>query len=165
VSTYLSDRLWSDAYLPAVKRIVGPRLLVETPVEIDRQQAADLMVFTARSVTIAVRVRRHGYALRYPTQFTIRCRRDSGMRTEHAKIMDGWGDWYLYGHAAQTVPELTVWWLLDLAVFRQYEHQSRPEFRSNGDGTHFLAYDVSAFPFDLILASSHRAPAARLATA
>jgi len=80
-------RQWSDQFIPSIKTIVGPLLLVETPDEIDCNQAADLMVFSARNMRIAARVRRHGYADRFPYEFTLRCARDSGAETELSNVL------------------------------------------------------------------------------
>jgi hypothetical protein len=54
--SYLHDREWSDPYIPAIKAIVGQYLLVESPIEVDQRQAADLIVLNARNLTIACRV-------------------------------------------------------------------------------------------------------------
>ena len=59
----------------------------------------DLVILKARSMAIGVRVRRPGYAERFPGQFTIRSHRESGAKTELRKIVEGWGDWLFYGHA------------------------------------------------------------------
>ena len=90
---YVEDREWSDLYIPAVKQIVGPLLLEETSFEVDTNQAADLIVMKARDMMIAARVRRPGYAERYPWEFTIRSYRDNGTKTEMQKIVDGFGDY------------------------------------------------------------------------
>ena len=97
--SYSADRRWSDAFIPAIKQIVGPLLLEESSFEVDTQQAADLVVMNARDTTIACRVRRGGYADRYGYEFTIRAKRDTGAKTELEKIIDGFGDWMFYGHA------------------------------------------------------------------
>ena len=153
MSGYAKDRAWSDRFIPEIKGIVGPRLLCETPDEIDKTQAADLMVFTARNVTIAARVRRPGFLERYRYEFTIRARRDSGATTELAKIVDGWGDWMLYAHAAPCETRLAWWWLIDLnafraALIRQATNGSaiRCGDKPNGDGTFFKWFDVRSFP-------------------
>ena len=52
-STILPDRRWSDQYLPQIRAIVGPRLLVPSSLERDRNEGADLVVLTGRNVTIA----------------------------------------------------------------------------------------------------------------
>jgi len=162
--SYGIDRKWSDQFIPAMRKIIGPHLLETSSFEVDTQQAADLVVFRARDVTIACRVRRHGYAERYPYDFTIRSARDSGARTELEKFTDGWGDWMFYGHAAQNDPIVERWWLIDLDAWRAAmirDHKSIVMVETpNGDGTHFIAFDVRSFQVrpkckPLVIAASH----------
>lgn len=154
-STIGPDRRWSDKYLPQIRAIVGPRLLVPSSLERDRNEGADLVVLTGRNVTIACRVRRHGYAERYPNQFTIRSHRESGMATELEKMRAGWGDWMFYGHEAQNKTDIDPWWLIDLGVFRTLltDNEARAvprvlcdEAVPNFDGTSFNAYHLDRFP-------------------
>ncbi|WP_228060374.1 MULTISPECIES: hypothetical protein [unclassified Coleofasciculus] len=163
---YLHDRQWSDCYIPAIKAIVGQYLLVESPLEVDQQQAADLMVLNARNLTIACRIRRPGYADRYPYQFTIRSRTASGATTELQKITNGWGDWMFYGHAAPE-PGINInhWFLINLRNWRAHMiRRDRSAIRygekSNPDGTYFTWFDLSTFPPEppIILASSQPLP-------
>lgn len=185
---YLCDRGWSDRFIPAITQIVGPRLLVPAPPEIDGRTATDLLVWQARDLAIAARVRRPGYAVRYGTQFTLRARRANGRPTELAKIMAGFADWLFYGHAAPVpaggvVPPsadaFARWMIIDLDVFRrQYRVSLTPDFawlhggstglpglvvgqQDNTDQeTQFLAFDAAAFPATppLLIASSHPLP-------
>lgn len=175
--SYQADRQWSDQFLFAIRNIVGPRLLVPSPLEVDTKEAADLIVMRARDMTIACRIRRYGYADRYPWQFTIRGHRDSGARTELAKIVEGWGDWMFYGHASLDHSSLDKWFLIDLHEWRAElardawrAANSKPQRHSqslrlipNGDGTHFAAFDVRNFPATLLIASSHDVPRAEVA--
>ena len=172
--SYAEDRAWSDRYLPIMRLLIGPRLLVPSPLEVDTKQAADLIVLRGRDMTIACRIRRHGYADRYPWDITIRSRRDSGARTELEKIVEGWADWMFYGHASLDPGALDRWVLIDLSIWRRefireglrttlgYKPKlggvAKPQ--SNGDGTHFVAFDLQRFPRDTIIASSHDLPAA-----
>ncbi len=149
--SYSTDRGWSDLMCDHIRQIVGPHLLRPTPFVLDTKFAADFYVFTAKDMTIAARVRRPGYADRYPFEFTLRSCRDNGVKTELAKIIDGWGDWLFYGHATSD-DRICGWWLIDLASFRagiirhvRGEHKIRFTKKSNGDGTHFIAYDVRTF--------------------
>ncbi|MGY8665701.1 hypothetical protein Q3C01_25535 [Bradyrhizobium sp. UFLA05-109] len=161
---YETDRQTSDRFLPEVKRLISPYLLDATPDFIDQKQAADLMTVLGRDIRIGVRVRAFGYAERYPHQFTLRCQRDTGTETELSKIINGWGDWFFYGHAASPEGlEISPWWLIDLAAFRAAlirEARNGTELRhgdgSNGDGTHFKWFDVRSFPPHppLLIASS-----------
>lgn len=167
--SYRDDRKWSDQFLTAIRNIVGPHLLIPSPLEVDMKEAADLIVLRGRDMTIACRVRRHGYADRYPFDITLRAKRDSGCRTELEKIVEGWGDWMFYGHASEDPGAMQRWYLMDLHVWRreliregirsaldrgaQYRGVIKPQ--SNGDGTHFVAFDVRRFPQALVIASSH----------
>lgn len=163
--TYASDRSWADGYIPALRTIVGPLLLEEAPLDHDTQQATDLIVFTARDMRIGCRVRRPGYAERYPWQFTLRSTRENGVTTEISKIIDGWGDWLVYAHAADdALPIISRWFVLDLAVFRAnlIRHDilrpRRTREIANGDGTRFIPYDVREFSPRFVIAASHRVP-------
>jgi hypothetical protein len=165
--SYAKNRAWSDQFIPAIKAVVGPHLLVEASFEVDTQQAADLVVMRADNVTIACRVRRPGYALDFPWDFTIRAKLDNGHKTEFSKIIDGWGDWMFYGHAGSEA-SLSRWFIVDLHKFRaeliRDQYRSEPVLPDprrpipNGDGTYFLAYDVRCFRTGIVIASSHQIP-------
>lgn len=151
--SYHDNRLWGDQFIPLIKQIVGPHLLSITPDEIDMKQAADLYVFTARDMRIAARVRRYGFLARYPNEFTIRARYDSGATTELEKIVNGWGDLMFYAHANSSSTGFNKWWLLDLGAFRAALIRSsmngariRCGDKPNGDGTHFKWFDITSFP-------------------
>lgn len=163
MSSYALDRCWSDHFIPAIKQIVGPLLVVPATFELDTQEATDLIVLTARDLKIAVRIRRHQYVQDYANDFTFRLRRDSGATTEFTKIMQGFGDWFFYGFAAVgSTTELCRWSIIDLDRFRyrllQIGYHDAwdcvAETKSNGDGTHFMKFDVRQFP-TAVIASSH----------
>lgn len=165
--SYATDRAWSDRFIPAIQQIVGPLLLYPASFEEDAKRATDLMVFTARDMRIAARVRRAGYADRFPFEFTIRSHRDSGAETEMSKIINGWGDWLLYGHEGEG-NSLSRWWVVDLHAFRAALIRSasggvrlRFQKQDNGDGTRFVAYDLRSFPPHppILIAGSHELPA------
>lgn len=157
-NTYRRQRRWSDQFIPAIKRIVGPCLLEESSFEVDTQQAADLVVVTAKNLTIAARIRRAKYYARYWNEFTIRSV-NKGHKTELQKITDGWGDWMFYGFAASDdddQSEIAHWRLLDLKVFRGclIRETQKGRQRNNEDGTGFSFFQISSFPKDLIISSS-----------
>lgn len=166
---YRGDRSWSDLMVDEIRAIVGPHLLRTTPFLMDAKEAADFYVFKAKDMTVAARVRRPGYADRYPFEVTMRSARDSGTKTELSKIIDGWGDWFFYGHATA---ENTIdrWWLVDLASFRAglirhslAENALVFHRKANGDGTHFVSYDLRSFPGHppILVGSSHDLPKCR----
>lgn len=155
---YTTDRQWSDQWIPLLRTKIGPYLLIPSTIEQDRQEAADLVMFRARDMTIACRVRRAGAAAKYPNQFTIRCKRDNGSKTELEKIINGWGDWLFYGHECGT--HIYPWWIIDLSHFRAHLIRDKEKFMHNmipnGDGTHFAWFDISKFSKDppILVASS-----------
>lgn len=161
--TYQTDRTWSDHYIPAIKRIVGPHLLCESPLEVDQGQAADLILLRARDMMIACRMRRPGYAEQYGNQFTIRRSRDSGATTELRKIIDGFGDWMFYGHAVDESDYDTInpWYLIDLNAFRSHlitrTVRTHGRGRNPSDGTDFSWFDIPSFGRSppLLIASSN----------
>jgi hypothetical protein len=162
--TYAENREWSDQYLPSVRGLVGPLLLVPAPVERDVNEATDLIVLRARDMTIAVRLRRPGYAGRYPGQFTIRAKLPSGAKTELAKIVEGWGDWLFYGHADGHIG-ISEWVLIDLhylraAFIRKPALLHSPDGTASGkqrndDGTSFMWFDANLLPPAVVVASSN----------
>ena len=172
---YPDDRKWSDAIIPQIKQIVGPHLLEPTPFDMDCKQAADLYIFTAKDMRIAARVRRpNGYAEMYPYEFTLRSKRDNGVKTELQKITDGWGDWFFYGHADADL-KIVLWWLVDLKSLRaaliRHQNNRRSSVlmgdKSNGDGTHFKWFDLRSFPKDppILVAGSRPLPTGQLSFA
>ncbi len=161
MTAYTEDREWSDRFIPTIRQIVGPLLLVESPLEVDRQQATDLIVFKARDMMIAARVRRPGFSERYGRQFTIRSHRDNGAKTELSKVVEGFADWMFYGHALDY--ESTIidpWLLIDLNAFRAHLIREKDELRTghtdNRDGTWFAWFDVDSFTGEppLLISSS-----------
>ena len=64
--------------------------------------------------------------------------------------MDGYGDWMFYGHAEEERPIVERWMLIDLSAWRAALIRDRSAIvshkKSNGDGTHFVAFDVRSFP-------------------
>ena len=156
--SYGEDRQWSDRFIPRIREIVGPHLLVPSSFEEDTERAADLVILRARDMTIACRVRRHGYLARYPGQFTIRCQRDSGAATELEKIVNGWGDWMFYGHSNASEDGIERWWLLDLAAWRAHMIRDKGTIKMgkqpNGDGTYFAWFEIGSFqPYPALVLS------------
>jgi hypothetical protein len=162
---YADDRRWADQFIPEIKRIVGPLLLIEAPFEVDTKQAADLITLKVKDLTIACRVRGREYLGRYGWEFTLRLKRDSGAKTEMEKILEGWGNWMFYGFAAfnddhkagfarRFLIDLSAWRLNvgDAARSRRLVKGEAP----NGDGTYFAWFDLRSFPPEprILIASS-----------
>lgn len=149
---YRENRAWSDKFVPKMRELIGPYLLVPSTLEQDTKQAADLVVLRGRDMTIACRVRRPGFTERYPRQFTLRSKLDSHVMTEFRKIVYGWGDWMFYGHSTGTNSDIQPWFLIDLCAFRAhlvqdvYLKRLRQGQGDNGDGTKFQWFDIDSFP-------------------
>lgn len=170
MSAFRRDFEWQMQFLPAIRHIVGPLLLQEAPLDLDMKEATDLLVLRARDMRIGCRMRRQGYADRYPYEFTIRSHRDSGAETEMSKITEGWGDWLFYGHAGAAHGEIERWMIVDLHAYRAHLIRSLGaagnwKRQSNGDGTHFVAFDVRKFSPKppILVASSFDFEAAQVA--
>jgi len=147
---YEKDRKWSDQYIPLIKEIVGPHLLMPSPDIIDRNEAADLILLEAGSMTIACRIRRPGF-LKYKNEFTIRNFNIFGAKTELDKFVEGFADWMFYGHAGKG-SEISIvhWFLIDLKSFRAHLIRRNPSLkfgdRLNPDGeTGFKWFDITTF--------------------
>ena len=150
--TCQADWKWSDTYIPAVKQIVGPHLIMPADLMVDIKRATDFELI-AEHVAIACRIRDfHRYHQKYSTQFTIRVHRDSGAKTEFEKILEGHGDLFFYGFGVDRDKTIPAWYLIDLSAFRQHWETSQGVLsfgnQSNGDGTYFRWFDVFSFPQD-----------------
>lgn len=160
--SYREDRTFTDQYTPAIKGIVGPLLLEPAPLEEDAFRATDLMILKARDLRIGCRMRRDGFKDRFPFDFTIRSKRDNGTETEMRKFVNGFGDWFFYGHAAKEGISIDRWMVVDLAAWRAHlilkgwQYFVAGKTGSNNDGTHFMAFDARKFqgPPKLFIATS-----------
>ena len=158
MSKYESDRSWSDRHLPEVYKIVGPLLMEPSTFELDANESCDLTIIKAKDMRIGVRIRRPDY-LKFKNDITIRASRDSGAKTELSKIMYGFGDWIFYGHSGGDNSPFIVWHLMDLDKWRhammtdRYTAKAAREYIPNGDGTHFVAFNVNKMPEGVIIAT------------
>ena len=168
ISEYATNRQWSDMFIPAIRKIVGPIIVMPAPENEDMNRATDLMLFTAKDVRIAARVRRYGYAARYPGEFTVRHSLPSGATTELAKLIEGYGDWMFYGHQASPgSTDVSPWMLIDLHKWRaellRYGYNGGwsglGQRKRNFDGTSFMVFDTAMMP-NIVSASSDELPVA-----
>lgn len=155
LDSYECDRRWSDQLLPEVKSILGQCLIEIGSEEMDMERCGDLVVMTLKPFVVGVRLRRNQY-LRYADEFTIRAGRPSGAKTELAKIIEGWGDYFFYGFANEAEDRLVQWLLGDLQVFRHWWAQKLYRLgprqypgilQRNTDGSSdFLAFRLESMP-------------------
>ena len=159
MGSFDSDFSWQRRFIPEMKRIVGEHLIGEAPDEEDMQRNTDLVVLKLDAVRIACRVRRNQYLQNYADEFTIRTSRPSEIRTELSKIIEGWGDYILYGFSNPTEDALTSWCLGSLGVFRLWfnrelwkgEHPGIEQ--QNRDGSsQFRAFNIDDLPEEFVVA-------------
>lgn len=134
------DKAWADGYLPqievAVREVAGQIIEIREGTEDeDQKEATDYVVHVA-SGTIACRVRRN---CRY-RDLTLRASRPSGVRTELAKIKDGWGRWYLYMWADED--SIEDWIFVDMDGLRDSGLLNGERRQRNPDGVTFLPLPV-----------------------
>lgn len=159
--TWQRDKIWANRFLVELKRICGEFLIGEAPQEEDAQRNTDLIVLRLEPVRVACRVRHYEYVARYSNEFTIRSDRPNGVKTELAKVIEGFGDYILYGFATADEAQLYAWVLGDLRVFRLWfnrqlitRHGQMPGMElPNRDGSSlFRAFRISDLPSDFVIA-------------
>ena len=160
------DKGWSDLFIPEIKSILGVHLIGVASWEEDAKHNTDLVVLKMDGFRIGCRIRKEKYLRRWPNEFTIRTVRASGMKTELAKILDGWGDYFFYGFESKEGERLGAWLIGDLGIFRHWHRCQRLQGCSdpgleNGNkepgGSKFRAFKVAEMPDGFIIA---RKPAA-----
>lgn len=142
MNSYVDDRRWADNYTPVIEKIVrkiANRIITFkiAPEQEDTKQATDYLI-TVDTGTIACRIRRPECTFR---DFTIRSRRSNGIKTELAKIKEGFGQWYIYAWA-KNESHLAEWWLLDLDALRKSPllNTDRPEKQNTDGKTAFISF-------------------------
>ena len=148
---FKKDFQFADQFLPRMQELIGSLLLKRSDFETDAKRATDLVLLKAGNLDIACRIRRPGFAEKYPWDFTIRLERDSGAMTEFEKIASGFADWMFYGHAAEDGASISRWFLIDLDAFRAHLILHRDQIKSgkkrnDDDGTWFQWFNIRSFP-------------------
>ncbi len=164
-SPWKVDKAWSDRFLSEIKGIVGMHLIGEPPIEEDAERNTDLIVLKMDAVRIACRVRKPEYLHKaegqYRDEFTIRSGRPSGVKTEYAKIVEGWGDYLIYCFSDREESRLAAWVLCSLNVFRLWAMQQLManggvppgKHKPNADGSSsFRAFRIADLPPEFVVA-------------
>lgn len=150
-----------------LKRIIGPLLVIDAPIDEDNLRATDMITLHTQTKRIACRVRRHReWTLQRSMEFTIRSGRSNGTKTEFEKILSGCADWMIYAWSTPDETDISSYAIIDLDIFRKnyqlvtINHitqwmpiHTNPDIMTTNDGTVFFAYKFSKFPKDMILSS------------
>ena len=142
-----ADKAIADQFLPEARRVILLKQPGLSKVRIsddqqDQEEALDLIVDAQRW---AWRLRRPDCRWR---DLTIRYRRPTGHVTEWAKIMDGYGDYYLYSWTTDDswlLRRFSEWAVIDLSALRQNASAlfDAAEQQRNKDGSStFLAWPI-----------------------
>jgi hypothetical protein len=151
--TYEEDRRRADMVSRDVQLVLRTEcgwVTMAASEQLDQHRATDLV--TSLGLHIAVRCRSYqGYFEKYGTEFTIRSRRETGAKTELAKIMEGFGDFMHYGFVAGFNHK--YFRIIDLDKLRAALGATDLDDVSvelpNRDGeTYFRAFDLNRFPKD-----------------
>lgn len=158
------DLGWQARFAGHVREIAGaalgvdPALVRTAPAAEDWHHNTDYVAATpAGPVRVAARARRHKWAGRCH-EFTVRYDRPSGVPSELEKILDGWGDVYVYGFESEPGSDrLFPWLAADLGVFRNYVAGGGwLRLKPNGDGTRLAIFRLADMPPGFVLASDPR---------
>lgn len=154
---YTTNRQWSDKFLPEMKATLGRHFIGEAPKEEDAFHNTDLIVLKLEPLRFACRVRRYQYYEQYKGEFTFRAALPNGGKTELAKIIEGWGDYFFYSFANADETALHSWIIGDLKVFRLWFNRCLVagklpwQQRTNKDGSSdFLVFTISDLPKEFI---------------
>ena len=154
---YTTNRQWSDKFLPEMKSILGRLFIGEAPKEEDAWHNTDLIVLKLEPLRFACRVRRYKYYGAFKNEFTFRAAIPNNGKTELAKIIEGYGDYFFYGFASEDESHLHSWIIGDLKVFRLWFNRCLTignlpwERKSNNDGSSdFLVFKLTDLPKEFI---------------
>lgn len=150
---YKHRRKWAMQYDDHIQLIIckALRVIEAAPALEDMRCNADfqLIYSAAPAGRVAARVRSAGEWNKYFHEVTFRFELPSGVATEWQKMLAGYGDWMVYGFAADDEGDrLRAWIVLNLAIFRQHvadKHVNRWElqYKTNpDDGIKFVAYPI-----------------------
>lgn len=151
MNTFCENFEYTKRFTKQIKAILGENLIRESSDIEDKFHATDFMCLKLENVRIACRIRRFKY-LKYNNEFTIRSSVKSGAKSELSKIIEGWGDYLLYGFSDENEKEIVYYKIIDLKKFRLwfvrklYSNENLI-WKDNNDGSKFLVVPISDLEF------------------
>jgi len=158
-STYAHDIKFEDNTVGHAQQLLSYKGVTVTRASrgLDTKHATDLVRTWDNGSRVehwGLRSRGGEYVHRYPFDLTLRSARDSGAKTELAKVLEGNCDGILYAFIDPKRPSQFCRWVkLWLPIFRlaardcaDWWHGCESKKRSNRDGTYFVPIDLRAIP-------------------
>jgi len=133
---FKTDYTWQETHIERAKAIIKENLgrlatIEIAPDELDMHEVCDA-VFRIAEGMVAVRLRRAHYLEKFQ-DVTFRSYRESGMKTELAKIREGFARWYLFGWIDEDDGSVFTWLILDMDRVRKSGLLNSPEETINFD--------------------------------
>lgn len=144
VNFYNDSRL--ERYHTRTIRSILGNFFIGQDTEEDQKRATDFLTFTVNPFRVAVRLRRYKYFKDYSKQFTIRYSRPSGVKTELAKILEGFADYLLYGFVSVSQEKIIQYFIGDLSIFRAIAPNPIAIKPNDPYDSELAIYSLSQFP-------------------
>ena len=143
----------TQKYLDEIMRFLGLTVFKQASFIEDTQQNTDIIMIESNRIRYACRIRRFSYYKNYNfrNEFTIRSKTKYNKKTEIDKVLEGWGDFFIYGFENECCNGLQKITVSDLAVFRKVYNEKMGSYHNNHDGTGFLSFRWDEFPSEFIV--------------
>lgn len=151
---------WQSRFADQVVRIIAPYLIQVSRPHVDKNENGDFEISFPKNGTVGCRLRTPECA-KYAGDVTFRTRSKYGGRTEINKVIEGYGDFFFYGHVNDD-DVIWHWYLLDFAslraIFIRKPRLLHKEQKANPDGTMFIPFDAENELTSSIIAKSREEP-------
>jgi hypothetical protein len=159
MGTFEQQFEWQAKFVDQVVGLVAPSIINVSSAHVDRNENGDFEISFPRNGTIGCRLRKPDQS-RFVGDVTFRSHSRFGGKTEISKIIDGYGDFFFYGHVNEQ-DVIWHWYLIDYtklrALFVRRPGLLRRDPICNRDGSKFLVYRAEDELASAVLAKSeHR---------
>jgi hypothetical protein len=161
------SKAWADQFTPHVQELLGIRFFRPATRDQDLKENTDLL-FESERGRFAIRIRRlqERLAFNRRNEVTLRLKRTSGQATELGKLMNGLGDYFLYGWGDERSQKVVAYSILNLAQLRGWlfevlleTHKLPGQCQDNHDGSSsFVAFCLDCMPPHLIVSRHTHLP-------
>jgi hypothetical protein len=156
---------WQSQFADQVVRIIAPYLITVSRPHVDKNENGDFEIVFPRNGTVGCRLRTPDCE-RFVGDVTFRARSKNGGKTEMTKIVEGYGDFFFYGHVNKQ-NTIWHWYLLDYtklrAIFIRRPYLLHKQQIQNRDGTKFIVFNAENEIPEAIIGQSTESPTAATA--